>query len=81
MEKRVLGKTGLDVILLGFGGFHLIEIPADKAVQLLNKYLAQGGNYLETAASYGDGESEKNIGTLCMKPLADGFLWKIWRKN
>lgn len=64
MEKRVLGKTGLEVSLLGFGGFHLIEIPADKAAKLLNKYLAQGGNYLETAASYGDGESEKKIGQI-----------------
>jgi hypothetical protein len=31
MKKRVLGKTGLEVSLIGFGGFHLIEIPADKA--------------------------------------------------
>ena len=64
MEKRKLGKTGLEVSLLGFGGFHLIEIPADKAAELLDNYLEQGGNYLETAASYGDGESEKKIGEI-----------------
>jgi predicted aldo/keto reductase-like oxidoreductase len=64
MEKRKLGKTGLEVSLLGFGGFHLIEIPADKAAELLENYLEQGGNYLETAASYGDGESEKKIGEI-----------------
>ncbi|SIQ32930.1 hypothetical protein SAMN05421834_103112 [Halanaerobium kushneri] len=31
MEKRILGKTGLEISLLGFGGFHLVEIPADRA--------------------------------------------------
>jgi predicted aldo/keto reductase-like oxidoreductase len=64
MEKRRLGKTGMEVSLLGFGGFHLIEIPADRASDLLTTYLDRGGNYLETAASYGDGESEKKIGEI-----------------
>lgn len=64
MQKRKLGKTGLEISLLGFGGFHLVEIPADKAGGLLNYYLDHGGNYLETAASYGGGESEKKIGEI-----------------
>ncbi|MEN8906211.1 MAG: aldo/keto reductase [Clostridiales bacterium] len=62
MEKRNLGKTGLKVSLLGFGGFHLCEIPYQKAEKLLNEYLDRGGNYIETASSYGDGESEIKIG-------------------
>jgi len=62
VEKRVLGRTGLEVSLLGFGGFHLLEIPTEKARSLLNYYLDQGGNYIETAADYGDGESERKIG-------------------
>jgi aryl-alcohol dehydrogenase-like predicted oxidoreductase len=64
MKTRRLGKTGLEISLLGFGGFHLIEIPADRAADLLNTYLDRGGNYLETAASYGAGESEKKIGEI-----------------
>lgn len=67
MQKRKLDKTGLEISLLGFGGFHLIEVPADEAADLLNYYLDQGGNYLETAASYGDGESEKKIGEIVEK--------------
>jgi len=62
MEFREIGGTGLRTSLLGFGGFHLLEIPQKKAEKLLNKYLDAGGNYLETAASYGDGESERKIG-------------------
>lgn len=62
MEKRKFGKTGLETSLLGFGGFHLLEIPFKEAEALLNAYLDAGGNYIETAASYGDGESELKIG-------------------
>lgn len=61
MEKRILGKTGLEVSCLGFGGFHLLEVPNFKAVKLLNEYLDRGGNYIETAISYGGGESERKI--------------------
>ncbi len=62
MEKRKFGKTGLETSILGFGGFHLIEIPVSEAEYLLNGYLDAGGNYIETAASYADGESERKIG-------------------
>lgn len=62
MEKRAFGKTGLQTSILGFGGFHLLEIPVSEAKYLLNRYLDAGGNYIETAASYGNGESERKIG-------------------
>ena len=62
MEYRELGRTGLKTSLLGFGGFHLLEIPQKTAGKLLNAYLDAGGNYIETAAAYGDGESERKIG-------------------
>ena len=62
MEKRLLGATGLELSLLGFGGFHLLEIPQSEATVLLNEYLDRGGNYIETAMNYGKGESERKIG-------------------
>ncbi|HUV06942.1 MAG TPA: aldo/keto reductase [Spirochaetia bacterium] len=62
MEKRDLGKTGLKTTIVGFGGFHLIEIPQSEATDLLNRYLDKGGNYIETARSYGNGLSEIRIG-------------------
>lgn len=66
MEYRAFGKTGLKTSLLGFGGFHLLEIPFREAEKLLNAYLDAGGNYIETASSYGDGESERKIGRSVM---------------
>jgi predicted aldo/keto reductase-like oxidoreductase len=62
MQKRKFGGTGLETTILGFGGFHLLEIPLREAGVLLNGYLDAGGNYIETAAGYGDGESERKIG-------------------
>ena len=62
MQKRQFGKTGLESTLLGFGGFHLLEIEQKDAANLLNQYLDAGGNYIETAANYGEGESERKIG-------------------
>jgi predicted aldo/keto reductase-like oxidoreductase len=48
--------------LIGVGGFHLLEIPTSDVSRILNTYLDRGGNYIETAAGYGSGQSEKKIG-------------------
>ena len=74
MEYRDFGKTGLKTSMLGFGGFHLLEIPVREAEKLLNAYLDAGGNYVETAASYGNGESERKIGRSIMRRRDDFIL-------
>ncbi len=63
MEKRSLGRTGLELSIIGAGGFHLLEIASSDVWRVLNAYLDRGGNYIETAAGYGAGASEKKIGT------------------
>jgi len=62
LPHRALGRTGLSLSIIGFGGYHLVEASLKDAGYLLNSYLDQGGNYIETAASYGDGASEAKIG-------------------
>lgn len=74
MKTRRLGKTGLDLSLLGFGGFHLVEIDLGEATRLLGAYLDAGGNYVETAASYGDGISETKIGRAISHRRSEFFL-------
>lgn len=73
MKKRAFGNTGLQTSILGFGGFHLLEIPVAEAKKLLNRYLDAGGNYIETAASYGNGESERKIG-LCVADRRNEYI-------
>ncbi|MGE5653115.1 MAG: aldo/keto reductase [Bacillota bacterium] len=74
MERRPFGKTGLETSLLGFGGFHLLEIPAREGEVLLDRYLDAGGNYLETAASYGNGESELKVGQVIKRRRGECIL-------
>jgi uncharacterized protein len=62
IPRRTLGKTGLSVSVLGLGGFHQLEVGQDTVEQLVDMYLAAGGNYIETARGYGAGASEHKLG-------------------
>lgn len=74
MQRRTLGRTGLQLSLLGFGGFHLVEVTRADADLLLNTYLDRGGNYIETAAGYGNGASERKIGEALSHRRDEYFL-------
>jgi aryl-alcohol dehydrogenase-like predicted oxidoreductase len=56
MEKRILGKTGLEVGRLGVGlaeiGFELALDDVSQAARVLNTALDSGINFLDTAACY-----------------------------
>ena len=64
MPLRVLGKTGAKVSLLGFGSGSrwLMYKEEDKAAEALYTALDAGVNYVDSAQSYGDGESERRLG-------------------
>jgi aryl-alcohol dehydrogenase-like predicted oxidoreductase len=65
MEKRRAGSSGLAVSRLGLGtmtwGRDTDEI---EAADQCRAFLDAGGNFLDTAATYGDGDSERVIGGL-----------------
>lgn len=75
MPLRLLGKTAASVSILGFGcgSRFLMYKEEDKAVGALNRALDQGINYVDTAFSYGHGESERRVG-LVMKTRRRG-VW------
>jgi predicted aldo/keto reductase-like oxidoreductase len=64
MPTRVLGKTGQRVSILAFGGgSRFLEYKEEQGIEILNKALASGITYVDTAESYGKGgESQKRIG-------------------
>ena len=74
MKYRTLGNTGLKTAMLGMGGFHLLEIRFADAQAILHRYLDAGGNYLETAADYGDGDSERKIGAIAAARRSEYIL-------
>ena len=66
MKYRKIGKTGLHVSEIGFGcgnvGGLLIRGTHREQVKAVERALELGINYFDTAASYGNGQSEKNLG-------------------
>jgi L-galactose dehydrogenase/L-glyceraldehyde 3-phosphate reductase len=68
MEQRVLGRTGLAISVLGYGagavgGLMVRGAPAEQE-RSLARALDAGITYIDTAASYGEGESERSLGRL-----------------
>src|SRR5438067_12542857 len=74
VERRKLGRTGLDVSLLGFGcgavGGLMTKGAAADQERAIARAVELGINYFDTAQMYGNGESEKNLGRVlkALKP-------------
>jgi aryl-alcohol dehydrogenase-like predicted oxidoreductase len=52
MEKRILGKTGLEISALGYGGMELHYLDEKSAHEMLNKVLDNGITYIDTSPEY-----------------------------
>ncbi|HWQ60822.1 MAG TPA: aldo/keto reductase, partial [Negativicutes bacterium] len=60
MEKRLLGRTGLEVTAIAFGGLPMQRCTLDEAGPVLHAALDAGINFIDTARAYTD--SEEKIG-------------------
>ena len=52
MQYRTLGKTGLTISRLGFGGIPIQKIDADGTKKLVAKLMEEGVNFIDTARAY-----------------------------
>jgi len=73
MEKRRLGRTDMDVTVLGFGGAGTAGEDIENIGKVLNSALDAGINVIDTAECY-DG-SEESIGDAIGKRRAEFFLF------
>src|SRR3954454_12913435 len=75
MEKRRLGKTDMDVSVLGFGGAEIgfENIEAEKVKRLLESALDAGLNVIDTAECYRN--SEELIGQTVAHRRKDFYLF------
>ncbi|MGC8781292.1 MAG: aldo/keto reductase [Anaerolineae bacterium] len=75
MEYRSLGRTGLKVSVIGFGcgavGGLLVKGDRREMVATVARAIELGINYFDTAAIYGDGASETNLGWVLTELKAD----------
>jgi len=65
MEMRRAGKSGLELSRLGLGTMTWgRDTDTHEAADQCRAYIEAGGNFLDTASTYGDGDSERVIGGL-----------------
>lgn len=70
MLYRELGRTGVQVSVIGLGGSHLGQatVTEDTALSLIHQALDRGINFLDNAWDYNEGRSEMRVG----KALSQG---------
>jgi aryl-alcohol dehydrogenase-like predicted oxidoreductase len=75
MEKRTLGKTGMNVTVLGYGGAEIgyRGVPEETVERLINGALDAGLNVIDTAECYVD--SEEKIGKVVSRRRNEYFLF------
>ncbi len=64
MEYRKVGKTDLNVSIVGLGGnvYGPPRLDQDNSTKNINRAMELGINFIDTAIGYGEGESENFIG-------------------
>jgi aryl-alcohol dehydrogenase-like predicted oxidoreductase len=73
MEKRRLGRTNMDVTVLGFGGAGIAGESVENIGHVLNSALDAGINVFDTAECYEGGE--ESIGNVISKRRDEFFLF------
>ena len=89
MEKRAFEKLGIQTSLLGFGcmRFPLTadqKIDEAEAENMIDRAIAAGVNYIDTAYPYHNGDSEPFVGRVLEKYDRDSYylatklpIWKL----
>lgn len=89
MEKRKMENLGIETSLLGFGCMRFPtdesgKIDRERAKAMMEKAMAAGVNYIDTAYPYHGGESELFVGEVLKEHPRDSFylatklpLWEI----
>jgi aryl-alcohol dehydrogenase-like predicted oxidoreductase len=62
LPKRKLGKTGVEVTMLGVGGYHIGWTTEKEAEEVIEAAIDGGVRFFDTAHGYGGGESERRYG-------------------
>ncbi|MCF6333203.1 MAG: aldo/keto reductase [Draconibacterium sp.] len=76
MPTRSFGKTGYKVGVLSLGGQATLERKGTEEIseKIINRAIDLGVNYIDTAASYGGGQSQLNIGQVMKTRRSEVWL-------
>ena len=76
MPMRMLGRTGVQVSLVGLGGWHLgfDYIDEELSIRIVRTAIDNGINFMDNCWDYNDGASEIRMG----KALRDGYRERVF---
>jgi aryl-alcohol dehydrogenase-like predicted oxidoreductase len=76
MPRRTLGQTGVEVSLIGLGGWHLgfKHIAEELSIRIIRTAIDNGVNFMDNCWDYNDGASEIRMG----KALRDGYRERVF---
>jgi aryl-alcohol dehydrogenase-like predicted oxidoreductase len=76
MPTRMLGRTGVEVSLIGLGGWHLgfKHIAEELSIRIIRTAIDNGINFMDNCWDYNDGASEIRMG----KALRDGYRERVF---
>jgi len=62
MDRRTLGRTGIEVCAVGMGGIPLTQLTLEEGAELVSYAIDKGIDFIETARGYQDSENKIGIG-------------------
>ena len=71
MKKRMLGNTGMEVSIIGFGGIPIQRVSQEEATNIILECRNKGINFIDTANGYTI--SEEYIGNALKKVGREKF--------
>lgn len=75
IPKRMLGKTGVEVSMLGLGGAHIgKDIGEADSISLMRAAIDNGITFMDNCWDYNEGASEERMG----KALRDGYRARVF---
>lgn len=75
MPMRPLGKTGVNVSIVGIGGYHIGSVKEEaESIRIIRGAIDRGVTFLDNCWDYHDGKSEERMG----KALKDGYRQKAF---
>jgi aryl-alcohol dehydrogenase-like predicted oxidoreductase len=75
LGRRRLGRTGVEVSLVGLGGWHMgIQADEQESVRIVRAAIDGGVTFLDNCWDYNGGESERRMG----RALRDGYRERVF---
>jgi aryl-alcohol dehydrogenase-like predicted oxidoreductase len=75
MPRRKLGKTGVEISLVGLGGFHVgQQKDPEESIRIIRSAVDRGITFLDNCWDYNEGQSEERMG----RALEGGLRQKVF---